>query len=507
MTAPSGQPFQPVDPAQPPQPTASETPATPVTPMTPEPRDADRTYAVGAQQLGRVVHELLTTGATFTLDGEDPSTGTVTFHDYNGARFTLTMFPSGDGTQTRLSAEGDQGGRRAAEFYAALDPRVPAPVPSVPSSPADRPASGGPCPVSGSHAARSRQGRHGASATATPDATDAPNRRKLSWLTVIAVVFAAFFLIGSFNGITTWSTLLTLTAISAALSALAVYITRKDAKGKGRMLAWAAAGLTAVALVVGCVNVVRAGVQKKADEQAFQESMKVTCGDYTWPTSDLVAQLPQPQSATGEIHVESSSSFSIAVCDTDASGYDAYVKALQEKGFTVDYSKTDTAFNGKNEAGYSVHVDINEYNDDVMDIAIYPPSTATADGTDDTSSTGSGSASGTDSGDNASDSGAQSDQTQSTPSDGSSSGTSESDFKAAMDSYEKTMNSYVDFMNKYDSQGRPVSMLADYTKLMVQYNDAIKKFEAVDEGTLTPEEQQYYIEVQTRVNQKLATLQ
>ena len=251
MTTPSGQPFQPVEPAQPPQPMASGTPATPVTPMTPEARDADRTYAVGAQQLGRVVHELLTTGATFTLDGEDPNTGTVTFHDYNGARFTLTMSHSDGGTQTRLSAEGDQGGRRAAEFYAALDPRVPAPVPSATPSPADQPAPGGTRPTSGSHAARSRQGRHGASATASPDAPDTPNKRKLSWLTVIAVIFAAFFLLGSFNGITTWSTLLTFTAISAALAGISVYITRKDAKGKGRMLAWAAAGLTAVALVVG----------------------------------------------------------------------------------------------------------------------------------------------------------------------------------------------------------------------------------------------------------------
>jgi len=41
---------------------------------------------------------------------------------------------------------------------------------------------------------------------------------------------------------------------------------------------------------------------------------------------------------------------------------------------------------------------------------------------------------------------------------------------------------------------------------MVKYNDAMKKLDAIDENSLTTEEQQYYIEVQTRVNQRLVSV-
>lgn len=65
-----------------------------------------------------------------------------------------------------------------------------------------------------------------------------------------------------------------------------------------------------------------------------------------------------------------------------------------------------------------------------------------------------------------------------------------------MDSYESLMNEYADFMEKYNAGGHPASMAADYAKIMVKYNDAMKKLDAIDENSLTPEEQQYYIEVQ-----------
>ncbi|WP_240951078.1 DUF6591 domain-containing protein [Bifidobacterium olomucense] len=220
--------------------------------------------------------------------------------------------------------------------------------------------------------------------------------------------------------------------------------------------------------------------------------MKVDCKAYNWPSSDLVAQLPKPQAVKGHINTESSSLFSISVCDTDATQYEAYVKSLQDKGFTVEYSKGEDAFTAKNEAGYRVHASVNEYNTDVMDVSIYPPQ----DSTSDSSTDGSANA----------DSNSSTDSSTNSDADASA-GTSDSDFKAAMDSYEKTMNDYVDFMNKYDSEGQPASMLVDYTKWLKQYNDTMQKFDALNDGSLTDEELQYYIEVQTRVNEKLSTVQ
>lgn len=248
------------------------------------------------------------------------------------------------------------------------------------------------------------------------------------------------------------------------------------------------------------MHVLIAASQEKADhaalEQSFKESQKVTCKDLAWPTTGIATQLPQPASSSGEVNNESSSSFSVSVCDIDASQYASYVASVQEKGFTVDYSKTDTAFNGKNEAGYSVHVSVNEYNKNVMDIAVYPPD----DATDDSATTDSGSSDGTD-GSTGTDSGAGTSGQSSTQSGAS------DDFKTAMDSYEQTTNGYVDFMNKYNAEGQPASMLVDYTKWLKQYTDTAQKLDAIDESTLSPEDQQYFIEVQTRINQKLATVQ
>lgn len=80
---------------------------------------------------------------------------------------------------------------------------------------------------------------------------------------------------------------------------------------------------------------------------------------------------------------------------------------------------------------------------------------------------------------------------------------SSSSVREALDAYESIMNDYCDFMEKYQAEGSPVSMMADYGKMMTKYADAMAKFDAIDEATLTPEDDAYYIEVQSRVTQRL----
>lgn len=72
---------------------------TPMTPATASQRPAgapfDRVYAVSPQQLFQVIHDQLTTGATFTLDNENTQTGAFSFHSYDGVNCTLTVVPQG----------------------------------------------------------------------------------------------------------------------------------------------------------------------------------------------------------------------------------------------------------------------------------------------------------------------------------------------------------------------------------------------------------------------------
>ena len=65
------------------------------------------------------------------------------------------------------------------------------------------------------------------------------------------------------------------------------------------------------------------------------------------------------------------------------------------------------------------------------------------------------------------------------------------------------MNEYCDFMEDYKAQGSPVSMMGKYGEMMTNYADMMKKFDAIDEGSLSPEDDAYYIDVQARVSKRL----
>lgn len=79
-----------------------------------------------------------------------------------------------------------------------------------------------------------------------------------------------------------------------------------------------------------------------------------------------------------------------------------------------------------------------------------------------------------------------------------------SDFKAAMDSYESFMNDYAAFMKKYAENPSDTSLLSDYSDFMSKYAEMMSTFEQWENEDLSDAELAYYLEVQTRVNAKLA---
>lgn len=76
-----------------------------------------------------------------------------------------------------------------------------------------------------------------------------------------------------------------------------------------------------------------------------------------------------------------------------------------------------------------------------------------------------------------------------------------------MDSYEAFMNEYVDFMIKYKDSDNAVSMLADYSSMMSRYADMMETIDAIDEGSLSAADDAYYLQVQSRVLQRLSEVQ
>lgn len=78
-----------------------------------------------------------------------------------------------------------------------------------------------------------------------------------------------------------------------------------------------------------------------------------------------------------------------------------------------------------------------------------------------------------------------------------------SDFKSAMDSYEKFFDEYVAIMKKYANNPNDMSILGDYTKYMGKYAKMMEDFEKWESEDMNAAETAYYIEVQGRISKKL----
>ncbi len=83
-----------------------------------------------------------------------------------------------------------------------------------------------------------------------------------------------------------------------------------------------------------------------------------------------------------------------------------------------------------------------------------------------------------------------------------------SNIKDLLDSYERFVDEYVAFMQRYanaDSE-EMLSMVGDYYNLIIQLGEFEEKVNALDESDLTTAEWAYYLEVVNRVNLKLLSI-
>ena len=207
-------------------------------------------------------------------------------------------------------------------------------------------------------------------------------------------------------------------------------------------------------------------------------------GVLQWPSSDLAKTIPVPKSKVGVVSVESSSEVFVYVGETSVADYNAYVNACAEKGFTVDYQKSDKSYQAEDQNGNHLMVryegnqvmsiDLNENSEDTISAPSAEPSQETPEKP-------------------------AKEETTASEAKGI-----RPEFQEAMDSYEAFMDEYCAFMKKYsNSDGTDVTLLADYAKYMEKYADMVHDFEAWDDEDLSLEETSYYIEVQSRVSQKL----
>lgn len=219
-------------------------------------------------------------------------------------------------------------------------------------------------------------------------------------------------------------------------------------------------------------------------------------GTIDWPTIGLATLVPTPNTNIGTISTDSSSQFNAWVGETPFDDYQAYVNLCIENGFNIDYNNHEKVFIANNANGVSLRLEYQGFN--TMYIALYAPD----DFENESNNTNDLSDAETVEGEenNADDA-----TISTTPSvdnteliDGM-----RPEFKAALDSYEAFFDEYCEFMKKYAANPNDLELISEYSNYMSLYADTMSKMSALDDGNMNDAETRYYIEVTTRVSQKL----
>ncbi len=80
------------------------------------------------------------------------------------------------------------------------------------------------------------------------------------------------------------------------------------------------------------------------------------------------------------------------------------------------------------------------------------------------------------------------------------------EFKEAMDSYEAFINQYCSFMERYKENPTDLSLLTQYASMLSQYSKMSQSFDQWEDEDLNDAELKYYLEVQSRVTQKILNI-
>ncbi len=254
-------------------------------------------------------------------------------------------------------------------------------------------------------------------------------------------------------------------------------------------------------------------------QMSLECSAPIAMSEITWPSSTLGQLIPVPKSLIGVFNYEHEKSFSVTVGETPIEDFKEYTEAVSAAGFSVDYSRGDTFYRADNPDGY--HISVTYEGNNLMCIKANVPEEGeekpaeketeketaeekTEETTEEEPGQTSPEQTAEKSEDTANDDGISEDESASAKKDEELADGMRREFKEAMDSYEAFINEYVAFMTKYDeSDGNDLSLLTDYASYMAKYADFAYKFEKWEDEDMNDAETNYYIQVQTRVNQKL----
>lgn len=211
-------------------------------------------------------------------------------------------------------------------------------------------------------------------------------------------------------------------------------------------------------------------------------------GEIEWPTIGIATRLPIPESTLGKVIWDNSDIYSVHIGNTTFDQYKTYLKACEDKGFVVGYTRGEKYYYAYDAEGYKLALEYLGY--DRISIHITAPEKTEPNATTTPILT-------------TKPTGVTVPNDTTNPKDSELVDGMRPEFKAAMDSYEAFFAEYCDFMKKYQQDPTNVELIGRYAEFMKQYVDTMEKMEAWDNGELNKEEVKYYIDVTARISKML----
>lgn len=240
---------------------------------------------------------------------------------------------------------------------------------------------------------------------------------------------------------------------------------------------------------------------------------------YKWPSYGIAALLPEPAAKYGKIYSKSEDYFSIELYFVSQSDFENYVDACRESGFTVDYREFSSHYYADDKNGNSLtisfdnkdaemSISLSAANEETEEDSNTENREETTDAENEEDSNIENGAEGTEAGsDNIESNTNEADsetETEEIP-DANAPDEENMEFRAWVDSYEAFMNSYIDFMEKYDSSD--TLALLEYTKLVAEYAEFMDTVGKLEEGDYSVSDWAYYMAAYTRISVRLSTIQ
>ena len=219
---------------------------------------------------------------------------------------------------------------------------------------------------------------------------------------------------------------------------------------------------------------------------------------FTWPISEFSSLLPAPSSARGNIEEDRSDYFEMYVMDMPLESYEAYISDVMAAGFTVDYKRTDTSFQGFDEAGNEAEISYEGHHTIRIRLSAPKEETPEPEETETPKPTPQATPD-----DMPTPEPEPTEKPEETAKSEAPASGIRPEFRKTMEDYEAFYDEYIAFMEKYNNSSDPAGMMMDYLSLMNRLSEWEKSIDRINEDELSTEELLLYNEVTLRVASKL----